>query len=192
MGEVPPLSFMGTLHGGAVTGSHVELVPPGRATTSVGAGVSIELLHQHPHTAGTVVAAGESPAKGEYGGGGGALCAVAPPCAQGSVPCVGPANGRGVGGVPPLSSVGTLHGGAVTGSHVELVPPGRATTSVGAGVSIELLHQHPHTAGTVVAAGESPAKGEYGGGGGALCAVAPPCAQGSVPCVGPTRREGRG
>jgi len=29
------------------------------------------LLHQHPHTAGTVVAAGESPAKGEYGGVGG-------------------------------------------------------------------------------------------------------------------------
>ena len=71
MGEVPPLSFVGTLHGGAVTGSHVEPVPPGRATTSVGAGVSKELLHQHLHTAGTVVAAGESPAKGEYGGVGG-------------------------------------------------------------------------------------------------------------------------
>ena len=37
----------------------------------MGAGVSKELLHQHPHTAGTVVAAGESPAKGEYGGVGG-------------------------------------------------------------------------------------------------------------------------
>jgi hypothetical protein len=45
-------------------------VPPGRATTSVGAGVSKELLHQRPHTAGTVVAAGESPVKGKYGGGG--------------------------------------------------------------------------------------------------------------------------
>ena len=108
-------------------------------------------------------------------------------CAQ----TFGPANGRGVGGVPPLSSVGTLHGGAVTGSHVELVPPGRATTSVGAGVSIELLHQHPHTAGTVVAAGESPAKGEFGGGAGGACVPwQPSCAQGSVPCVGPT--DGRG
>ena len=81
----------------------------------------------------------------------------------------GPANGRGVGGVPPLSSVGTLHGGAVTGSHAELVPPGRATTSVGAGVSKAVLHQHPHTAGTVVAAGESPATGEYGGVAGGGC-----------------------
>ena len=36
----------------------------------MGAGVSKELLHQHPHTAGTVVAAGESPANGKYGGGG--------------------------------------------------------------------------------------------------------------------------
>ena len=35
--------------------------------------MSKELLHQHLHTAGTVVAAGESPAKGEYGGGGGGV-----------------------------------------------------------------------------------------------------------------------
>jgi hypothetical protein len=79
---------------------------------------------------------------------------------------LGPRMGGVWAGVPPLSSVGTLHGGAVTGSHAELVPPGRATTSVGTGVSKELLHQHLHTAGTVVAAGESPANGEYGGVGG--------------------------
>ena len=185
-GEVPPPSSVGTLSGGAVTselvvpvstGTPVELVPPGRATTSVGVGVSKALLHQHPHTVGTVVAAGESPAAGEYKGRVGVLCAVALSCAQGSVPCVGPTDGRGVGEVPPPLSVGTLSGGAVTselvvpvstGTPVELVPPGRATTSVGAGVSKELLHQHPHTAGTVVAAGESPAKGEYGGVGGGV------------------------
>ena len=72
--------------------------------------------------------------------------------------------------VPPLLSVGTLSGGAVTselvepvstGTPVELVPPGRATTSVGVGVSKALLHQHPHTVGTVVAAGESPAAGTH-------------------------------
>ena len=77
MGEVPPLSSVGTPSGGAVTselavpvptGTPVELVPPGRATTSVGVGVSKVLLHQHPHTAGTVVAAGESPAAGTYKG----------------------------------------------------------------------------------------------------------------------------
>ena len=92
--------------------------------------------------------------------------------------CVVQADGltdRGcVGEAPPPPSVGTLSGGVVTGSpawlasasaQAELVPPGRATTSVGAGVSKELLHQHPHTAGTSVAAGESPAEGEYGGGG---------------------------
>ena len=83
---------------------------------------------------------------------------------------VGPTDGRGVGEVPPPSSVGTLSGGAVTselvvpvstGTPVELVPPGRATTSVGVGVSKALLHQHPHTVGTVVAAGESPAAGTH-------------------------------
>ena len=35
--------------------------------------MSKELLHQHLHTASTVVAAGESPAKGEYGGAGGGV-----------------------------------------------------------------------------------------------------------------------
>ena len=183
VGEVPPSLSVGTLSGGAVTselvvpvstGTPVELVPPGRATTSVGVGVSKALLHQHPHTVGTVVAAGESPAAGKYKGRVGALCAVAPSCVQGIVPCVGPTDGRGVGEVPPPLSVGTLSGGAVTselvvpvstGTPVELVPPGRATTSVGVGVSKALLHQHPHTVGTVVAAGESPAAGEYGGGG---------------------------
>ena len=67
MGEVPPPSSVGTLSGGVVTselgvpvltGTPVEPVPPGRATTSVGVGVSKALLHQHPHTVGTVVAAG--------------------------------------------------------------------------------------------------------------------------------------
>ena len=148
VGEVPPPSSVGTLFGGAVTselvvpvstGTPVELVPPGRATTSVGVGVSNVLLHEHPHTAGTVVAAGESPAAGKYTGRVGALCAVAPSCVQGVVPWVGPTNGRGVGEVPPLSLVGTPSGGAVTselavpvptGTPVELVPPGRATTSV--------------------------------------------------------------
>ena len=83
----------------------------------------------------------------------------------------GPTDRRGVGEAPPPPSVGTLSGGVVmselavpvsTGTPVVLVPPGRATTSAGVGVGKELLHQHPHTAGTVVAAGESPAKGEYG------------------------------
>jgi hypothetical protein len=69
----------------------------------------------------------------------GALCVVAPPCVQGSVPCLGPTDEMGVGEVPPPSSVGTLSGGAVTiepvvpvstGTLVELVPSGRATTSV--------------------------------------------------------------
>ena len=57
---------------------------------------------------------------------------------------VGPKVGRGVGEGPPPLSVGTLPGGAIaselvvpvsTGTPVELVPPGRATTSVGVGVS---------------------------------------------------------
>ena len=95
---------------------------------------------------------------------------MAPPCAQGSVPCVGPTDGRGVGEVPPPLSVGALSGGAATselavpvptGTPVELVPPGRATASVGVGVSKALLHQHPHTVGTVVAAGEPPAAGNH-------------------------------
>jgi hypothetical protein len=82
-------------------------------------------------------------------------------------------------------SVGTLSGGAVTselvvpvstGTPVELVPPGRATTSVGVGVSKELLHPHPHTVGTVVAAGESPAAGTH------THAHAPHCLQQS-PCL---------
>ena len=88
----------------------------------------------------------------------------------------GPTDRRGVGEAPPPPSVGTLSGGVVmselavpvsTGTPVVLVPPGRATTSAGVGVGKELLHQHPHTAGTVAAAGESPAKGEYGWGEGA-------------------------
>ena len=190
---LPPLS-VGTLSGGAATselvvpvstGTPVELVPPGRATTSVGVGVSKELLHQHPHTAGTVVAAGESPAAGEYKGRVGALCAVAPPSVQGIVPYVGPTGRRGVGEVPSPASVGTLSGGVVTselvvpvtmGTPVELVPPGRATTSAGVGVSKVLLHRHPHIVGTVVAAGESPAAGTP------THAHAPHCLQQS-PCL---------
>ena len=120
--------------------------------------MSKELLHQHLYTAGTVVAAGESPAAGKYKGRVWELCAV------------GPSDRRGAGEVPPPPSVGTLPGGAVTselvvpvstGTPVELVPPGRATTSVGVGVSKALLHQHPHTVGTVVAAGEPPAAGNH-------------------------------
>ena len=69
-------------------------------------------------------------------------------------------------------SVSTPSGGAATsepvvpvptGTPVELVPPGRDTTSADVGVSKELLHQHPHTVGTVVAAGESPVAGTYNG-----------------------------
>ena len=98
------------------------------------------------------------------------------PLGKGTGATDGPTDRRGVGEAPPPPSVGTLSGGAVTselavpvstGTPVVLVPPGRATTSAGVGVGKELLHQHPHTAGTVVAAGESPAKGEYGWGGGA-------------------------
>jgi hypothetical protein len=94
------------------------------------------------------------------------VCVGAPSCAQGVVPWVGPTDGRGVGEVPPLSSVGTPSSGVVmselavpvpTGTPVVLVPPGRATTSEGVGVSKVGLPQHPHTASTVVSAGESPA-----------------------------------
>jgi hypothetical protein len=47
----------------------------------VGVGVSKALLHQHPHTVGTVVAAGESPAAGTH------THAHAPHCLQQS-PCL--------------------------------------------------------------------------------------------------------